>query len=309
LFCIIGCIEKAPQLSQATSHLSDDQVAGEWPTYLRMDFDAQASSNLFSVRGNIMLTGTGSLPYLMLNATLRQGGQVLKNTKYLMLQVESGKDHSFEITKNLRILPGSYNCTLEVTGPKGSLARETRKCKLAGPMMESEPLVNLILPDELAIRIAEQKYEEEKIQREANQEKARKEAIQEKETTREKELQEKKVQEKETSNESKDEAKQETDALEARASSEVNIAAKEGSQAYTDENHINSTSRSGASLKKSMVPPIESKTELIGSSTSKKYHLPACRFASKIKPDNKIRFESIEDAKGQGYLPCKVCNP
>ena len=147
-----------------------------------------------------MLTGTGSLPYLLLNATLRQGGQILKNTKYLMLQVESGKDHSFEISKNLRILPGSYNCTLEVTGPKGSLARETRKCKLAEPMMESEPLVNLILPDELAIKIAEQKYEEEKIQREANQEKARKEAIQEKETTQEKELQEKKVQEKEESN-------------------------------------------------------------------------------------------------------------
>ena len=231
----------------------------------------------------------------------------MKNTKYLMLQVEPGKDHSFEISKNMRILPGSYNCTLEVTGPKGALARETRKCRLVEPMMELVPLANPILPDELAIKIAEQNYQEEKIQREAKQEKARKEAIQEKEATKENGLQEKKIQ-KETSNESKDEAKEETGALEVRISSEEDIKAKD-LRAYPDENRINSTSRSGASLKKSMVPPTESETELIGSSTSKKYHLPACRFASKIKLDNKISFESIEDAKRQGYLPCKVCNP
>jgi len=308
LSCITGCIEKAPQLSQATSHLADDQEVGEWPTHLRMDFDAQVSNSLFCVRGNIMLTGTGSLPYLLLNATLFRGGQVLKNTKYLMLQVEPGKDHSFEISKNMRILPGSYNCTLEVTGPKGSLARETRKCNLVEPMMESVPLANPILPDELAIKIAEQNYQEEKIQREAKQEKARKEAIQEKEATKENGLQETKNQ-KETSNESKDEANEETEALEVRISSEEDIKAKEDLRAYPDENRVNSTSRSGASLKKSMVPSTESETELIGSSSSKKYHLSACRFASKIKPDNKISFESIEDAKRQGYFPCKVCNP
>lgn len=256
-----------------------------------------------------MLTGTGSLPYLLLNATLRQGEQVLKNTKYLMLQVESGKDHSFEISKNLRILPGSYNCTLEVVGPKGSLARETRKCKLAEPMIESVPLANPILQDEMAIKIAEQNYQEEKIQREAKQEKVRKEANQEKKTMQEKAPQEKNIQEKETSGKSKDEARPKIEALEARASSEVNTTAKEDLQAYTDEPHIDNTSRSGASLKESMAPPTKSEIELIGSSTSKKYHLPACRFASKIKPDNKIRFENIEDAKKQGYLPCKVCNP
>jgi hypothetical protein len=256
-----------------------------------------------------MLTGTGSLPYLLLNATLRQGGQILKNTKYLMLQVESGKDHSFEISKNMRILPGSCNCTLEVIGPEGLLARETRKCKLAEPMIESVSLANPILPDDMAIKIAEQNYQEEKIQREAKQEKGRKEANQEKKTTQDKGPQEKNIQEKETSGKSKDEAKTKIEAPEARASSKVNTTAKEDLQAYTDEPHIDNTSRSGVALNESMAPPKQSEIELIGSSTSKKYHLPACRFVSKIKPDNKISFENIEDAKKQGYLPCKVCNP
>ncbi len=51
------------------------------------------------------------------------------------------------------------------------------------------------------------------------------------------------------------------------------------------------------------------KAMLTGSSTSKKYHLPDCRYAAKIKPENKIDFQSPEDAKRQGYLPCKSCNP
>jgi hypothetical protein len=225
-----------------------------------------------------------------------------------MLQVDPGKDHSFEISKNMRILPGSYNCTLEVAGPKGPLAHETRKCKLAEPNIEPVSWGNPIFSDELAIKIAEQKYQEKKIQREAKQEMARKEVIQEKKTLQDNELQEK-TQEKETSNKSKDEANEETEALEGGASSEENIKAKEDLRAYADENRVNNTSRSEASLKKSMAPSTESETELIGSSTSKKYHLSACRFASKIKPDNKISFESIEDAKRQGYLPCKVCNP
>ena len=53
----------------------------------------------------------------------------------------------------------------------------------------------------------------------------------------------------------------------------------------------------------------EEDLQLVGSVTSKKYHRPDCRYAQKIKPENLIRFESVEDAKAQGYLPCKVCSP
>ena len=48
---------------------------------------------------------------------------------------------------------------------------------------------------------------------------------------------------------------------------------------------------------------------LVGSKSSRKYHRPDCRFAQKIKPENLISFSSFEDARREGYLPCKVCNP
>jgi hypothetical protein len=49
--------------------------------------------------------------------------------------------------------------------------------------------------------------------------------------------------------------------------------------------------------------------KFMGSITSKKYHRLDCRYALKIKPENRIYFQSIEDAKVQGYLPCKTCAP
>jgi hypothetical protein len=64
--------------------------------------------------------------------------------------------------------------------------------------------------------------------------------------------------------------------------------------------------------KKQVSPPTlprEAKAMFMGSITSKKYHRLDCRYALKIKPENRIYFQSAEDAKGQGNLPCKICNP
>jgi methylphosphotriester-DNA--protein-cysteine methyltransferase len=47
----------------------------------------------------------------------------------------------------------------------------------------------------------------------------------------------------------------------------------------------------------------------VGSKTSKKYHRPDCRYALKIKPENRIYFAGIEEAQKQGYIPCKTCSP
>jgi hypothetical protein len=47
----------------------------------------------------------------------------------------------------------------------------------------------------------------------------------------------------------------------------------------------------------------------IGSKSSNKYHMPECRYAAKIQKENRVEFASSEEAKRQGYLPCKVCNP
>ena len=50
-------------------------------------------------------------------------------------------------------------------------------------------------------------------------------------------------------------------------------------------------------------------TEFWASKNSNKYHYPTCKAAQKIKPQNLIKFNSPEDAKKAGYLPCKICKP
>ena len=121
-----------------------------------------------------MLLGNGTLPYLMLNATLAGDGRTpLMRTKYLLLQVEPNRDYSFEISKNIRIQPGDYNCTMKASGPMGTLASESRKCSLANPRQDSEPK-----PDSLS-------RNEEFAQQKAREEKERVESLQESEIARE----------------------------------------------------------------------------------------------------------------------------
>ena len=50
-------------------------------------------------------------------------------------------------------------------------------------------------------------------------------------------------------------------------------------------------------------------TSYVGSVNSDKYHDPDCEWAQKIKPENEIWFDSIEDAEDNGYHACKVCRP
>lgn len=45
----------------------------------------------------------------------------------------------------------------------------------------------------------------------------------------------------------------------------------------------------------------------VGSKNSDKYHLPTCRWAKQIKPENLICFSSAEDAAAKGYQPDKNC--
>jgi hypothetical protein len=47
--------------------------------------------------------------------------------------------------------------------------------------------------------------------------------------------------------------------------------------------------------------------QLIGSENSDKYHLPSCTWAKKIKPENRVCFESKEEARKQGYEPAGCC--
>ena len=45
----------------------------------------------------------------------------------------------------------------------------------------------------------------------------------------------------------------------------------------------------------------------VGSKNSTKYHLPTCRYAKTIKPENLACFSSVEDAVKRGYQPDSNC--
>jgi micrococcal nuclease len=73
---------------------------------------------------------------------------------------------------------------------------------------------------------------------------------------------------------------------------------------------------SGASIKGDssipiVAPPVSGSSSgpFIGSFESKKYHFPSCQWAKEIIPANVIKFNSSQDARNQGYVPCKVCAP
>jgi hypothetical protein len=45
----------------------------------------------------------------------------------------------------------------------------------------------------------------------------------------------------------------------------------------------------------------------VGSKNSNKYHLPNCRYAKSINPENRVCFSDENNAKSKGYLPDKNC--
>ena len=47
----------------------------------------------------------------------------------------------------------------------------------------------------------------------------------------------------------------------------------------------------------------------VASTTSDKYHRLDCRYAEKIKEENRVYFSDAWEAREAGYSPCKVCNP
>ena len=50
-------------------------------------------------------------------------------------------------------------------------------------------------------------------------------------------------------------------------------------------------------------------TKLVAASYSDRYHLPSCKVAQKIAPEDILVFNSPEEAAAKGYVPCKKCNP
>ena len=293
-----GCIDKGPQLSQIPSFGAEDPQVGELSSHLQMDFVADVKSDLFCARGKVLLMGNGSLPYLMLNATLAGDGRApLVRTKYLLMQLEPNRDYSFDISKNMRIQPGDYNCTIEASGPRGTLARESRKCSLAKPLQDSESGQESLSVD---AQFAQQKAREEAAREESatTLETARSETP--KDVVAEKSVLNR------AGNVAKNEAAKRDDSVGTLPSSKEK---ENGERSLPVETVEVENDTSGGKPMPASSSMDSSKATLVGSSTSKKYHRWDCRYVAKIKPENRINFTSPEDAKRQGYLPCKSCNP
>ena len=98
------------------------------PTHLDVDFAPEVSEDLFRTEGDIILWNNASLPYLMIDAVLQNGSQRIDDIKYMMMDIEPSKDQHFEISANRKISQGTYNCTLEISGPEGLIESQTRRC-------------------------------------------------------------------------------------------------------------------------------------------------------------------------------------
>lgn len=53
----------------------------------------------------------------------------------------------------------------------------------------------------------------------------------------------------------------------------------------------------------------EASPDLVGSKESNVYHNPGCHHAKNIEPENRVYFDTPEDAIAAGYRPCKFCKP
>lgn len=329
LFFLAGCLEKSPDISKAVSETHTNSAV-LCPSGLQVDFDSDVSSSLFRVKGFLTPMGNGSFPYLLLNATLLEDGVKLKSTKYLMIDVNSGGDHGFEIAKNMFTPRGNYSCALEISGPTGVLACETRGCKVTQPWTEPsmepsmEPssapaeMPGEVRPNEVVFE--KTNFQPEESDRSGGDFEGNEEALQ-----------------RESGAEKSPRKAEETGAQAADRVS-VSESDSQGSGSHASllqipEKRNASPDRAGKSAKKAASTPVKkydgkgadgnsdvrradanagtttADAKFVGSSTSKKYHRPDCRYAQKIKPENRIYFSSEEEAQSQGYLPCKICIP
>ncbi len=296
-FFMMGCIDKGPQLSQIPSFGAEDRQVGEPSSHLQMDFVADVKSDLFCARGKVLLMGNGSLPYLMLNATLVGDGRApLMRTKYLLIQLEPNRDYSFDISKNMRIQPGDYNCTVEASGPAGTLACESRKCSLAKSLQDSESR-----PESLSM-------DAQFARQNAREEAAREESVKTLET-RGIETSKDVVTEKSVSNRAGNAARNGAAKKDGSVGTLASSKGKENGNGSlpAETAEVENDTTGGKLVAVSL--STDTSEALVGCSTSKKYHRLDCRYVAKIKPENRINFVSPEDAKRQGYLPCKSCNP
>ncbi|MDY6324881.1 MAG: DNA/RNA non-specific endonuclease [Catonella sp.] len=94
---------------------------------------------------------------------------------------------------------------------------------------------------------------------------------------------------------------------------EMNLALKYGATSVKDDGSGNDSKSYENTSKSVNTPAVSSsseKHEYVVTLTTKKFHLPTCRYVKNIKPANKKEGTyNRNDLINEGYVPCKVCNP
>ena len=291
--CMSGCLEKATDPMQERASELSDQLPD---SRLQMDYDVELSRDLFRLQGGLLLPGAANLGYILLNASLSKEKSPVLSTKYLLMQIEPDHEYGFEICKSCRIESGDYDCILRAEAPQGLIAEEVRKVSLVESRDRPEVWSQA---EEAAFWQMIEEYEKaEDVEREMEEEDGGDEYAS-KEDERDEDV-------------GKEDERDE-DGIEDNGGGGYELNANDvGKESLQEPSHSESSSIAlflGYPARGDEDEISSHEAILVASKSSKKYHRPDCRFAQKIKPENLISFSSFEDARREGYLPCKVCNP
>lgn len=89
----------------------------------------------------------------------------------------------------------------------------------------------------------------------------------------------------------------------------VQEGARKNNKGFWDNGIFNREAVENETSNNSTTTLVKTEGKYIGSINSNKYHYPTCRHAKNIASYNEIWFDTIEEAKQQGYEPCGVCKP
>lgn len=302
--CISGCLEKATvPMQERASELSDQLPDSR----LQMDYDVELSRDQFRLQGDLLLPGVANLGYILLNASLQKEESPIFSTKYLLMQIEPNRKYGFEICRSCRLESGEYDCILKAEAPQGIMAEEVRKVRLEG---SGDRLEGWSQAEETAFWRMIEEYEKEGDVGEGDVGEGDE---LEGDKSEGDEGEENEGEENKRDEEMEDEAAGDEGGLQEGAGggddAKVDDAGKESPDepSYSESSSIALFSGYRARDDEDGISYHEE--SLVGSKSSRKYHRPDCRFAQKIKPENLISFSGVEDARREGYLPCKVCNP
>ncbi len=264
-------------------------ISSSPPTSPILNFNSSVSPSLFRTWGNLTFQGGSPLSYLILNATLWDGDRLVECTRYMMMEVVPGESRDFDIRECCRLSPErGYSSLLEVEEPEELFASERRDC----PVVEDDP--RAVVWEEISSNrsgeVGSEKASAGSLSPSAGSLSSSGSANDALTSS----YFESAERYREVADLSEDlEPEEEGQSSDSSSSEQRRIEAG----VRTDAGYESETGAGGGEYR------------YVASTTSDKYHRPDCRYAEKIKDENKIFFSDAREAEEAGYSPCKVCNP